>query len=47
MAPMAVARQAELAWGRGVAMNDRWLRLGGGCGVAAVAERGFRDYCGL
>src|SRR6266513_3647663 len=29
------------------AVSDRWLRLGGVCGVAAVAVRGFRDDCGL
>ena len=33
--------------GLGVAVSDRWLRFGGGRGVAVVAERGFRDDCGL
>ena len=35
------------ASGLGIAVCDRWLRFGGGCGVAAVAERGFRDDRGL
>jgi len=29
------------------AVSDRGLRLGGMCGVAVVAVRGFRDDCGL
>src|SRR5271169_4945037 len=33
--------------GLGIAVRDRWLRFGGGYGVAAVAERGFRDAFGL
>jgi hypothetical protein len=31
----------------GVAVGDRWLRFSGGCGVAVVAVRDFRDDCGL
>lgn len=31
----------------GVAVGDRWLRFSGGCGVAVVAVRHFRDDCGL
>src|SRR5260370_36254757 len=33
--------------GLGVAVGDRWLRFGGVCGVAVVAERGFGDDSGL
>jgi hypothetical protein len=29
------------------AVSDRWLRLGGVCGVAMVAVGGFGDDCGL
>ena len=31
----------------GVAVSDRRLRFSGGCGVAVVAVRDFRDDCGL
>jgi hypothetical protein len=41
-----VSFRVSQALGLGVAVGDRWLRFSGGCGVAAMAERGFRMIAG-